>query len=78
MCRAACALAATSLDLAQYLQLGGGCIVSSANSVGMMAELFEAVLGAISEDSGYRLEAVQHLLLIAYSRVRSTYEQCSK
>ena len=56
--RAACAKAAEGLDLTQYLQLGES-FEGTEPTKNMKGELLEAVLGAVYQDSGFRLRPVQ-------------------
>lgn len=56
--RAACAAAAEDTELAQYLQLGVS-FEGTKPTKNMKGELLEAVLGAVYQDSGFRLRPVQ-------------------
>ena len=58
--RAACAAAADDMALTPHLQLGRS-FEASKPTKNMKGELLEAVLGAVYQDSGFRLDAVQRV-----------------
>lgn len=64
MTRVACAEAATLLGLTRYLQLGESRSSESHDS--MNGELFEAIFGAIYEDSGFVLGDVEPVFKTAF------------
>lgn len=58
--RVGCAAAADDIGITQYLQIGEG-LKGKDPTVHMKGELLEAVLGAIYQDSDFRLGPVQEV-----------------
>lgn len=58
--RAGCAAASDNMGITQYLQIGGS-LEDKDPTVNMKGELLEAVLGAIYQDSNFKLGPVQEV-----------------